>query len=94
MARLQLVYNISLSIMYMTIYIYSIYIYIYNIKLTAFVGVSVLGHAVVQRLLLSEVVFVRLAVASRTRTYPPFKRPPAQDLTAVRGRNSLAFDSK
>lgn len=52
-------------------------------RLTAFVGIAVFGHAVIQCLLFPEVVLIGLSVSAWTRTYPTFKWPPAQHLTAA-----------
>lgn len=53
-------------------------------QLTALVGASIFGHAVVQGLLLPEVVLIGLTVSARTRTYPTFKRPSSQHLATYR----------
>lgn len=59
--------------------------------LTALVGVAILSYALIQSLLLSEVVLVSLAVSSRTRAYSTFKRLSPQDLTATRKKQRVGL---
>lgn len=50
--------------------------------LTALVGIAVLGRALVQGLLLSEMILVGFAVPAGTGTDPPLEGSSPQDLAA------------
>lgn len=59
--------------------------------LTALVGVAVLGRALVQGLLLSEMILVGFPVPAGTGTDPPLEGSPPQDLAAGRTEQSVVL---